>query len=368
MEIVYALLLSFFVGCSPIHKLNNTVVNTLLSNPDEEFDVLWCDKDWESQFDYATILKVGRKYIMYYRAINFDIYPHQTYCYAISSDGIHWEKPVLNVFEFMGDSNNNIITDRVDGVSVEYHEGNYLMLVDRVFDENNKLHRGLVLYKSQDGIHFVKNLNFKVPYFCDSQNELMWDDTSKTYKLYLRSWYESSNPLIDYHHSHKYYRSVSLLETPTLEYSLPYTDNPLYLTGKTEPPSINEELPVVLKNNSLSDDFDIYGAYVNKYNDSLYIAYPINYYHTDSKKRGGKYNNDGYGTIGFWTSPDGRSFTEVKRDYINIGDKWIESCIGYVETDDKYIHYYIPFNNTHAERPQKNTIKVRVHYKKREKK
>ncbi len=106
---------------------------------------------------------------------------------------------------------------------------------------------------------------------------------------------------------------------------------------------------------------------MRQYRDSLYIAYPINYYHTPSKKNGGKYDNDGYGTIGMWVSKDGREFEEIKRDYITNGDKWIESCIGHIETDSTFIHYYIPFNNTHAERCVKNTIRARIHYKSKKK-
>ena len=65
-----------------------------------------------------------------------------------------------------------------------------------------------------------------------------------------------------------------------------------------------------------------------------------------------------------WASEDGRNFKEIKRDYITNGENWIETCIGHVETDSTFIHYYIPFNNTHAARPiKKNTIRARIHYK-----
>lgn len=123
----------------------------------------------------------------------------------------------------------------------------------------------------------------------------MWDSTSKSFKLYLRSWYKSQNPDIDYH----------------------------------------------------------------------YIAYPINYYHTDDLKRGGKYDNDGYATIGFGVSKDGRQFEEIKRNYMTDGNNWMEFCIGHIETDDAFIHYYISFDGTHANQAEKNIIKARIHYKKK---
>jgi len=362
-KIVIAWILPILCICNGHGMSNKKIIDLLLSEPDKELDVLSCEKDWEWQFDYATILEIDDKYVMYYRAVNFKRFPYQTYCRVTSLDGIHWERENVCKFNYEGSTDNNIITDRIDGVSVAYVDGIYWLIADRRWDENNKLVRGMLMFKSTDGVNFEQYDNFKVPYYCDSQNEILWDKTSKTFKIYLRSWYKCQNPMIDYHHTHKCYRSVSLLEIPNLDYTMPLNPSAFYLTGKTEPPSICEELSVVLQNMSLSEDFDIYCAYVNKYRKSLYIAYPINYYHTDDKSRGGKLDNDGYGTIGFWTSKDGRVFKEVKRDYITNGNKWIESCVGHVETKDMFIHYYIPFNNTHEERALKNTIRARIHYK-----
>lgn len=360
------LLISMMLSsCSYSLLKNSEIISLLQRDPDVEIDVLNCEEDWEQQFDYGTILKVDNKYVMYYRAISFNVVPHELYCYAESEDGIHWVRTKTGVFNYMGSYDNNIITDRVDGVSVDYVDGTFYMLVDRVYDEKNEIHRGLGLYKSNDGINFERDNDFNVPFFCDTQNQLMWDPTSKTFKLYLRSWYDSKKPLIKYSQFSQY-RSVSLLETPTLKYGLIPDENARHFTDM-KVPSINKELPVIMENTSVNLDYDIYGAYVNRYRDGLYIAYPINYYHTPSKKNGGKYDNDGYGTIGMWISKDGREFEEIKRDYITNGDKWIESCIGHVETDSTFIHYYIPFNNTHAERCVKNTIRARIHYKSKKK-
>ncbi len=344
---------------------NRGIVRLLRREPDAVVDVLKCDRPWELKFDYATVLKTGSCYVMYYRARNRGKYPQLTYCRAVSKDGIHWEKPNLNQVEYDGSKANNIISDKVDGVSVEYVNGVYWLLSDRTYVENTQK-RGLVMYRSEDGVHFERYECFKVPYFCDSQNCILWDSTSKTFKIYLRSWYKSENPRIKYHH-HNFYRGVSLLEIPSLEYSLPLSERPLYLTGKSEPPSVNKELPMVIQNRSKSEDFDIYCGYVNKYRDNLYIAYPINYYHYNNKKHGGERDNDGYATIGFWTSKDGREFKEVKRDYMTDGYNWMEFCIGHIETDDAFIHYYITFNGTHAKQAGKNTIKARIHYKNRKK-
>ena len=341
---------------------NKRIIKLLQKEPDKVVDVIVCDKPWEVRFDYASIVKADTCYVMYYRARNNGGYPHFTYCRAVSKDGIHWDKPSINQVVFDGAKDNNIVTGAVDGVCVEYVNGVYWLLADRTYGTSEQK-RGLVLFRSEDGIRFERYDRFNVPYFCDSQNGLLWDSTTKTFKLYLRSWYKSPNRNRVYHHTHGFYRAVSLFETPTLDCSLPLSESPLYLTGKTEPPAINKELPMVFENLSASEDFDIYGAYVHKYRKKLYIAYPINYYHTDDPKRGGKFDNDGPATIGFWVSKDGRKFKEVKRDYIKDGDNWIEFCIGHIETDDMFIHYYISFDGTHANQKTHNAIKARIHYK-----
>lgn len=342
---------------------NKEIISTLLEPPDKEMDVILCDKEWEQRLDYATIIKVDSQYVMYYRACNNGSYPHITYCYATSKDGIHWEKPLLNSFTYNGSKENNILTDRVDGVSVTYVNKTFWMIADRRFNQDNKKIKGLFLLSSKDGINYVFDDRLKVPFFCDSQNEILWDETSETFKLYLRSWYRSKVPTINYHHSNQRYRSVSLLEIPSLDYKMPYSNRHITSEGTIIHPSLKNELPIVLKNNSLNSDFDIYCAYVHKYRDKLYIAYPLNYYHTDDKKKGGNKDNDGYGTIGFWISKDGRHFRELKRDYITNGENWIESCIGHIETEKMFIHYYIPFKNTHVGENKKNTIRARIHYK-----
>lgn len=361
-KVIFAFLLLQLCACEGYCISNKRIIKLLQREPDEVVDVLMCDKKWEGKFDYATILKTDTCYVMYYRVRNSGKYPYLSYCRAVSKDGIHWDKPDVGKIEFAGSTANNIISNKVDGVCVEFVDGTYWLLSDRTYSSSEQK-RGLVLYKSNDGIIFEKYEKFNVPYFCDSQNGIIWDSTTKTFKLYLRSWYKSLKKDIEYHHTHGFYRSVSLFETPSLECTLPLGSSPLYLTGKTEPPSINKELPVVIENRSEDEDFDIYGAYVHKYREDLYIAYPINYYHTDDIKRGGEFNNDGYATIGFWTSRDGRMFKEVKRDYMTDGGNWMEFCIGHIETDRMFIHYYITFNGTHAKQARNNTIRARIHYK-----
>lgn len=366
----YKILVSFFIiiFCSSfslncqISELSATYYrDLLLREPDEEIEVLGCDKPYEHRLDYPTILYNGNEFIMYYRAINPKSVPSQIWCYAISTDGIIWTKPDLGIIEYDGNTNNNIIS-KFFGGNVEYHNGVYYLLSDRSYTNKGVVKKILELYTSTDGVYFTKVNTFSVPFFCDTQNQILWDNDTKSFKIYLRSWYKSENTQIVYNHK-PYYRSVSFCETlfPKILNISP-SNKPLYLSGPNVAAALNKELPIVIKNES-NDDYDIYNPSVHKYLSDLYIAYPTLYYHYKNKKNGGKYDNDGVGTIGFYISDDGINFTLVKEDYIKNGNTWIEFAIGHIETETRIIHYYIKFDGTHGTHSGRNSIIARIHNK-----
>ena len=76
--------------------------------------VLLPDKPWEEKSValYGTVLYDAEEglFKMWYRAIEDTCYA----CYATSKDGIHWEKPVLNVKPYKGSTENNIVLGSVD--------------------------------------------------------------------------------------------------------------------------------------------------------------------------------------------------------------------------------------------------------------
>lgn len=354
-----ALVLSILPGFS---QSSRKLKKILLSEPAQDVEVLRCDRPWEYRLDYASILDIGEKYVMYYRVIQRNGAPWMAYCYAVSEDGLHWEKPDLHLFSYQGDMNNNIISDRYNGIGAEYIDSVYYWLADRTYDEDNKQVRTMSLLSSSDGFHFRKIEDFDVPFFCDTQNQLLNDKYAKRIRWYFRSWYKSQNNKINYNHSHRFYRSVSYFDSEDVSIVLKKSDAPLMLSGKNEPPSISTELPVIMKNNS-DADYDIYTPCVHQYRKNFYVAYPTLYYHFPDLKKGGSVENDGKGVIAFWVSKNGRSFKEVKRDYMSNGDNWLEFCVGHVETDKMLIHYYIPFSGSHAGNQEKNAIRARIHYK-----
>jgi hypothetical protein len=75
------------------------------------------DRPWEgSSCAYMKVFRDGDLYRMYYRGSDVvytkDGYssPHpEVCCYAESTDGVHWKRPELGLFEFEGSKKNNIV-------------------------------------------------------------------------------------------------------------------------------------------------------------------------------------------------------------------------------------------------------------------
>jgi len=87
--------------------------------------VLLFDKDWEGNTStYVTVFKDENRFRMYYRGSNTNSYLVRSWlnsgeatlrdhpsviAIAESSDGIHWTRPALGLYEFQGSSDNNIV-------------------------------------------------------------------------------------------------------------------------------------------------------------------------------------------------------------------------------------------------------------------
>ena len=71
--------------------------------------VLTADMPWEYPCPvlFGTILRWHERYCMWYCAWTRHIPPRV--CYAESTDGLHWDKPELGLYEFAGSTGNNII-------------------------------------------------------------------------------------------------------------------------------------------------------------------------------------------------------------------------------------------------------------------
>ncbi len=124
--------------------------------------VLVPDCPWEAQcvIVYGSVLPdpAGSGFQMWYqsydRSKNGPDRAHN--CYAVSEDGVHWEKPELGILEFRGSRQNNIIAKGLGSLNVIVDHGDpnsehrYKML----FTGANAEGPGLFAAFSPDGIHW----------------------------------------------------------------------------------------------------------------------------------------------------------------------------------------------------------------------
>jgi hypothetical protein len=173
-------------------------VKITLHEPHDEGVVFYFDKPWEGNFSgYVTIIRDNNSFRAYYRGIREagkDGRASEVTCLAQSKDGIHWEKPDLQLFEIDGSVNNNIVLAHAPPVN---HNFSPFIDTKPEIDLNQKYKAlggteksGLMAYTSADGIHWNKLQD--APVFTkgkfDSQNVAFWSESENRYVCYFRIW------------------------------------------------------------------------------------------------------------------------------------------------------------------------------------
>lgn len=173
-------------------------VSLELQTPRDEGTVVEFDRPWEGLFcGYGTIIQDGDVYRLYYRGrpvAGTDGDTNEVTCYAESKDGIHWDKPNLDLYEVQGTRANNVIL--ADAAPVTH---NFSPFLDRnpkaTADQRYKAiggtsRSGLIGYVSADGIHWKKLSDTPVfaesGWVFDSQNLAFWSELEQKYVLYYR--------------------------------------------------------------------------------------------------------------------------------------------------------------------------------------
>lgn len=186
-----------FVDRALIERLEGA--RHVLHRPRPREVVLTCDEPWEEGGPgYETVFKDGDTYRMFYRANpggnGTDQDKTQVTCYAESTDGIHWEKPELGLFECLGSKRNNIVWQgSISHNFSPFRDG----IPDCPEDERYKAvggnapqwgGEGLVALASPDGIHWRRLSEDPLPLEgnFDSQNVVFWDVECGLYRAYWR--------------------------------------------------------------------------------------------------------------------------------------------------------------------------------------
>ncbi len=167
-------------------------VSLQLQTPQRREVVLTTTKPWEGHHSaYYTIFQDGSKFRLYYRgsAATRDSSDQQFTCYAESTDGIHFTRPNLGLYEFDGSKENNIIFSGTDS-------HNFAPFLDTNPDakpaERYKALAGiankLYAFGSADGLHWkrIQDQPVMTKGTFDSLNLAFWDSEAKCYRAYSR--------------------------------------------------------------------------------------------------------------------------------------------------------------------------------------
>ncbi len=162
--------------------------------------VLYFDKPWEGKYSgYITLIHDKDTYRMYYRGLptsKHDGSETEVTCYAESSDGIHFTKPSLGLFEVMGTKDNNIVLAHDPPFSHNFapflDEKPNIPKEERYKAVAGIHNSGLFAFVSGDGINWQKLSDQPIlkekTFALDSQNVAFWSISEGKYVLYFRSW------------------------------------------------------------------------------------------------------------------------------------------------------------------------------------
>jgi hypothetical protein len=167
-----------------------------LAQPVDAGTALEFDRPWEGRFSaYATVIHDGGAYRLYYRGVpsaGQDGRDEEVTCYAESSDGVRFRKPLLNLYEINGTRANNVILARQPPLShnsCPFLDTRPGVPANERFKALAGIRRsGLHAFDSADGVNWRKRGG--APVFTegdfDSQNLAFWWDAERRYVCYFR--------------------------------------------------------------------------------------------------------------------------------------------------------------------------------------
>ncbi|MFA5866041.1 MAG: hypothetical protein WC975_15310 [Phycisphaerae bacterium] len=180
-----------------------TTVELKLHKPQPKEVVIDHNEPWEGDScSFHCILKEDGLYRMYYLGLNvldelgLSGKP-PVFCYAESTDGKHWVKPKLGIFEFNGSKENNIIGP--DYFTV-FKDTNPDCPKDQLYKGLQGVVDGsmgscsLWCHTSPDGITFRKGWLMTTHGTFDNANTAFWDKETNQYICYIRDYHNVYPP------------------------------------------------------------------------------------------------------------------------------------------------------------------------------
>lgn len=175
---------------------------------------LICDDEWEGVHNgYGCTVRVGDTVRLYYRAaterlILTDHAPNNgggtnVICVAQSRDGITFKKPNIGKYEYNGSTYNNIVfmrNEKTDNFSVFYDKNPDCSESEKfkalASTETEDGAQTLVYFSSTDGYSFKEEYTLPIYGAFDSFNVGFWDEETKQYFIYYRTYHGKGTPEI----------------------------------------------------------------------------------------------------------------------------------------------------------------------------
>lgn len=165
-----------------------------LHSPQPQEIVLRFDQPWEGLYcGYETILKDGDVYRLYYRGLPVAKHALDTEvtCVAESSDGVHWTRPSLGLYEVQGTKDNNVVLARSRGCHnlAPFIDTNpNAKPAERYKALGGTGSPGLLAFVSADGLRWkqVQDEPVITKGAFDSQNNAFWSESEGQYVCYFR--------------------------------------------------------------------------------------------------------------------------------------------------------------------------------------
>jgi len=121
-------------------------------------------------------------------------------CYAVSKDGIHWDKPELGLVEFDGNKKNNIVMRGKEMKGVFYGPHGAGVFKDTHEPDPAKRYKMILRARRMAVSYSADGLRWCEPIQCpeinaagDTHNNVFWDPYNKRYMGYVRTWREDED-------------------------------------------------------------------------------------------------------------------------------------------------------------------------------
>lgn len=183
--------------------------------------------------------------------------------YAVSKDGLAWEKPSLGLIEAEGSDQNNIVfmtppgaeKTKVYWVVKDYADPDPAKLYKMMFHLWDYDGRGVGIAHSPDGIRWTATRHVNLHGGFDSQNLFFWDDRVGQYVGYLRTFTYGK-------------RSIGRSLSPdAFHWSEPVT---VHATDDNDPPSHDLYTPTIFKYSQADDVYVMFTAVFDRKSNTVF--------------------------------------------------------------------------------------------------